>query len=413
VTVSVAAGPTAPEQRTATPASAAVIALLVATVLLQRIGVRIGDALVPVIVPLGLLACVILLRRGVLRPVPVRTLMFAAAVAAMAGAAYLAARISPEVHLTALLIVLATFAPLVLRSPASAAANIDGCIRTGRAFVLLMAVLALVGALQAGAQLAGVWTYSDVLGELVPPQLLVRDYNTSIPIEWGSSVYKAQAFVFVEPSTFSQFTALALIVGLLVRAPLWQIVALAVGLVSAVSGTGLLLLVIGLVVLVLRAPRLIRPVHVLAAVAALLIAVNTPAGAVFLSRQNETQSETSSLALRFIRPYDEVAAGLAQDTTRWAWGAGPGSVDRVLESGRERAGLAVVYTLPAKVLFEYGLLAAGVFLAFLLVVLFRAPPSVAVSVVVLAWLTLLGGYLATPHVVWVAWLLTAVWGRRD
>jgi hypothetical protein len=390
-----------------------VAGLLVAIVLLQRLAVPAGGLEIPAVVPLGLALVGVLVLRGELRPVPLRVLLFAVATATLAAAGYLASRAGGEVHATALLIVLAVFAPLVLRAPRDAAAATEGCAATGRVFVRLMSVLALVGAAQVGAQLLGVWTYADVIARTVPSQLLVGGYNTSIPLQWGSSLYKAQAFVFVEPSTFSQFTALAIVVALLVRAPLWQVVALSLGLVSAVSGTGLVLLVAGLVLLLLRSPRVIRPAHVAAALLALAAAVSTPAGDIFLTRSNEAHSQTSSLALRFVRPYDEVAVGLADEPQRWVWGEGPGSSDRVLESGRERAGLYVVYTMPAKLLFEYGLAAAVVFVAFVLTVMLRGSPSLVLSGTVLVWLTLLGGYLAAAPTVWAAWLLTAVWSRRE
>jgi hypothetical protein len=387
--------------------------LMLSTILLQRLAIPAGDFTLPAILPLGLAVIGYLVVVGDLRPAGSRLALFLAAAGALAASAYLAARYSTQVRISALLVVLAVWAPWALRAAGDDAERLAGFRRMGVLYVRTMIVLALVGVAQIGLQLLGVWRYRDVVMDTVPPQFLVPDYNTSIPMAYESPIYKAQAFVFVEPSTFSQFVAVAIVVAILLRAPLWQVTVLALGLISALSGTGLLLLGVGVLLLMVRAPAVIRPLYVVAAALALSAALATPAFDVYSARTAELESETSSLALRFVLPYDEVADGLDRDTRRWVTGAGPGASDRVLESAQVRAGLAVVYTIPAKALFEYGLPAALVFLAFVLVSLFRCAPVVALPGTMLVWLLFMGGYLAIPHTVWAVWLLSPVWSRRE
>lgn len=387
--------------------------LLLSILLLQRVVIPLGSYVIPVVVPIGLVVIGLLALDGALRPVPRRAILFFAAVTGLAVSAYLAARYSSVVQIASLVMVVVVFAPWVFRVNEQPAGAIAGWQQTARLFVRSMVVLAVVGVAQLGSQLVGVWGYRDYVLDVVPYRFLQPNYNTSIPITWDSPIHKAQAFVFVEPSTFSQFTALALIVGVLIRAPAWQLFVLLLGLLSALSGTGLLLLGVGVLLLLLRAPRLIRPVYLLVAAAGVYLAVVTPAASVLSDRVGELDSQTSSLSLRFVLPYQEVADGLDADERRWVTGAGPGASDRLLESARQTSGLAVVYTIPAKLLFEYGLIAAVLFLAFLVTALFRAPPVVALPGAVLVWMTFLGGYLVVPDIVWTAWLLLVAWSRHE
>lgn len=389
------------------------VGLLVATIFLQRFGIPLGGFSLPLILPVGLLCAAYLVLRGDLRPVRIRLVLFVAAVAAFAATSYAAARYSTEVRLTSLGVVLAIWGVWMLRAPGTPVQSRRAFVSTGRAFVRVMTVLSAVGAVQLASQFVGLWNYQDYLRQIVPANLLLPGYNTSIPIEFGSPVHKAQAFVFLEPSHFSQFTAVAIIVAILLGTRLWQVALLALGLVSALSGTGILLLALGIMLLVFRAPRFIRPAYVVAGLACLAVVLVTPASDVLFNRVDELDSQTSSLSLRFIRPYDEVAQGLEEAPQRWVSGAGPGASDRFLESGRERAGQYVVYTVPTKLLFEYGIVAAAVFIGFLVVTVFRDPPSVVLPSLTIAWVFFLGGYLASPHVAWAAWILLPVWSLRE
>lgn len=389
--------------------------LLVSTIVLQRFGVAAAGTSIPVLLPLGLALATFMLLSGDLRPTSPRLVTFLVVAVLLSGAGYLAARYSREISLTSLAVVLSIWGVFGLRARGSAADSRREWRRTARLFASVMTVFAVVGVGQLISQFVGIWVYRDYLGELVPPALLLPEgtYNTSIPLTWDSQIYKAQAFVFVEPSTFSQFTALAIILAILIRLPLWQVGVLGLGLVSALSGTGLMLLAVGLALLLLRAPRLLKWPYIVAGGVALVFALLTPASDVLFSRASETNSQTSSFALRFTRPYDEVAAGMSDDTRRWVSGAGPGASDRLLESGRTSAGLPVLYNIPNKLLFEYGLLATAAFATYLLVVLFRGPPTVVLPGVTLFWLLFLGGHLAVPHIVWAAWLLLPVWAVRE
>ncbi|UAL30488.1 hypothetical protein K8W59_02885 [Nocardioides rotundus] len=383
--------------------------LMVAMLLLQRLSVPVGGFDLPVAMPVSLLVVGGLLLRRAVTVDAQRFLWFCLAVAAM-GTAVTAANWSSTSSVPSLAMVIATFGPWVLRVAGDGERALQGAaVLVGR-FITLMSLVAVVAGLQMAAQLAGVWEYKDLIQQWVPSAYLLGDYNTSIPLEYGSSIHKAQAFVFLEPSMLSQFCGLALVAALVTRRPVWQVLLLGVGLVSAFSGTGLILLATGVVALALSLA--LSPRYLVLGVVGIVGVLASPAGDVFRQRTAELYDPTSSLALRFVLPYQEVAGGMAEAPIRWLRGAGPGGADALLESMSDSAGLAVVYPIPAKTLFEYGLIAGALFLWFVLLALLRGAPSRVLACGLLVQLWLLGGYLIAPHVVITAWCLSVAW-RRD
>jgi hypothetical protein len=285
--------------------------------------------------------------------------------------------------------------------------------RVARNFVRLMLVVAVVGVTQLATQLTGVWQYHDYLRELVPWQFLASTYNTSNPLEYGSPIIKSNAFVFLEPSFLSQYTALGAIAGVVLRVPTWQVVVLLAGVFSAVSGTGVLLLAVAAALVVVRARHLIRPVHLVAAAVVLAALFASPVAGLLLDRVDETSQVGSSGYLRFVQPYREVSAGLEAEPLRYLAGAGAGQVERQLTSQRDGdIGQAVVYSIVPKLLFEYGLIAGGLFVLFVLVALLDRGPWRVVPACTVVMLFVLSGSLLTPHTVYLAWLLVALWGGQ-
>jgi hypothetical protein len=150
---------------------------------------------------------------------------------------------------------------------------------------------------------------------------------------------------------------------------------------------------------------------VIAGLLGVLVIFQTPAAPFLLDRRSETTQEGSSGYLRFIQPYTEVIAGLDAEPQRYAIGAGPGSADRLLESGLGGKGEAVVYTIAPKIVFEYGLAAGTVFVAFLLVSVLRGPPLRVLPGAMIITIFFLSGSLLQPHTIVTAWVLTSIWGR--
>lgn len=387
--------------------------LLVVTVLGQRLALPLPGFQLQVTLVAALLAVALLLWQGQVRPDPLRLQLYLIGATACATAAFVASYLSSwtggggSLSLPSLLVLLVLYLPWVykLRDVAPAAYR-DFAL----SFVRLMVVVAAVGAVQFLAQYLGLWSYRDVLGSLVPSAFLVSGYNVDIPLQYGAAVHKSNAFVFLEPSFLSQFCGLAIIIAVVLRAPIWQLVVLGLGLLSAVSGTGLLLIGVGTALAVLRVPSVIRPGLVVAGAVGGAFALLLPVAQLLLARRGEFVQSGSSGYKRFVAPYIEVGQGLAQEPVRYLLGGGPGTATRLLESSaRGQVGDAIVYNIPTKLVFEYGLVAGMLFTAFILVALLHRGPVPVVPGSLVFMLFFLSGSLLQPHTVVLAWLLTALW----
>lgn len=396
---------TAAEHRT-------LVALLVVTVVGQRVALPAPGFELQLTLVTSLLGLAVLVFRRLVVPDLMRLQLYGAAALACCAAAYFAGTVfGGEQSIPSFLVLLALYLPWVFKLPN---ASLERWGALARAYVRLMLVLSVVAVGQFAVQLAGVWTYVDLLERVLPESLLISGYNVSIPLSYGASQHKSNAFVFLEPSFLSQFCALALLVAVLLRSPLWQLALLALGLFSAVSGTGLFLLAVGGLLTVLRVSQVLRPSMVVAGVFGGVGFLASPYGALLLARRQEFSRQGSSGYDRFVAPYLEVGKGLAQEPLRWLMGAGPGTATRLLESSaRGQVGDAVVYNIPSKLVFEYGAVGGTLFTVFILVCLLHRGLLPVLPGAVVFMLFVLSGSLLQPHTVVLAWLLIGLWPRSS
>ena len=377
----------------------------------QRFALPIGDEGVSVTLVLALIAVLILVVSGGLTHDLTRVGLFLLATAACGLTAWLHTLSGDAVSTNSFFLLLVIYVPWLFRVPDDRGRQIGAKWLVGL-YLRVMVAIGVIAIVQMVVQVLGFWTYIDPIQEVVPSQWLLANYNTNNPTEYASPIIKSQAFVFLEPSFLSQFLGLALIIGILRRAPLWQLALLGVAMFCTYSGTGIVLFAVGLMVVLVRAPRTIRPSMVVIGAVGIAALLLSPYAEPLLNRTGEATDSSSSLSLRFVAPYQEVAAGLEEEPRRYLIGAGPGASERVLESAREGSGLAVVYTIIPKVIFEYGVIAGTLFLTFLAVALFRRPPAPIVPLALAVMLALLSGSLLQPHTILLAWLLSPVWARE-
>jgi hypothetical protein len=386
-----------------------VLALVVLVVLLQRLVVPLGGTEpIPVTLPLAYAAVALLLITGQVVVDRFRMELFLLAATLCVAAAVLAALRGSVLSAPSLVLLIALYTLWTLRAHT---ADVSALRWVANGFVTLMLLLSLVGVGQLVTQLLGLWVYEDYLGTLLPPDLTTHAYNTTIPLVFGSTTFKGNAFVFLEPSFLSQFAALGAIVALVLRAPAWKLVILVAGVFSAVSGTGVILLAVGAILVLVRARNLVRPVHVGALAITAAVILLSPVTQLLLARVSEPSSPGSSGYLRFVQPYTEVGNALAADPLRYVIGAGPGAVERLLPAARGGQE-AVVYGIVPKLLFEYGLVAGGLFMLFIVLALLDRAAWRVVPGTVLVMLFFLSGSLLQPHTVIVGWLLTSFWSGR-
>lgn len=294
---------------------------VVLLVLTQRIGIPMMETSISVALPLGYLLIAVLALRGSLGLSRIRVELMLVALTACLAVTVAVGAAGVAYSFPSLLLLVVIYLPWLLR------ARTDDGLRlvrsAGRTFVRVMLVLAPVGVFQLGSQLLGVWQYEDYLMDWLPPDYIVPNYNFENELEWGSTTFKATAFVLLEPSFLSQFCALAVIIGLLLRVPAWQLIVLIAGVASSVSGTGIFLLIAGGVLLLVRAPQLVRVRYVVAAGIAIGLVLYSPVADLLLDRSGEFSETQSSGYSRFVAPYVQVLQGLADDPLRYAMGTVP------------------------------------------------------------------------------------------
>jgi hypothetical protein len=275
-------------------------------------------------------------------------------------------------------------------------------------FNKIMVVAACVALAQWAAQILG-WTYQDPLAPL-PRQLLLQTYNTFSPVLYGSSLMKTNAVVFLEPSFCSQFLAIALIAQLMLGGRWWRLPLYAAAIFTSVSGTGIILLAVGLTVLAIRrgGPWAAKMFLVVATLGVAILL--TPLGALLKTRSTEPGTLNSSGNARFVAPYDQVAAGLARDVPTLLFGRGPGQSSlntsgiRFFNPDEIEANYPVIPKLGA----EYGLIAAVLFTTFLLVALTRGTPSPTMSAIMIVFHFTLSGSLLQPHTAYMTYIFTSL-----
>lgn len=386
------------------------IAALVLILLLQRLVVPVGANPVQLTIAVAYAALVLLLLTRQATVDRVRAELFGLVVVASLVVTTVAAALGSAPTVTSLGLFLILYLSWIFRMKPGHTTTLA---IVARGFVWTMVGFAAVGIVQLVSQFAGVWTYTDYVREILGNTYVDASFNSNIPLVYGSAVYKANAFVFLEPSFLSQFCALGALTAVVLRAPTWQVLVLVAGVFSAVSGTGILLLLVGSLLIVTRASWLVRPGHLVGLGVAAAGVLISPVAPLLLRRIDETSQVGSSGYLRFVQPYLEVAEALAEEPARFLMGFGAGSVDRMLTSGRQ-GGEPVVYTIAPKLLFEYGLLAGGLAVLFIVVALLDRGSWRVVPGAVLFMIFVLSGSLLQPHTVFVAWLLTGLWtGQPD
>ncbi|MGI8882340.1 MAG: hypothetical protein ACR2KJ_17875 [Jatrophihabitans sp.] len=274
-------------------------------------------------------------------------------------------------------------------------------------FNRLMVWLAAVALVQWAVQVAG-WSYRDPLA-ILPSKLLLQTYNTFYPITYGSSIMKTNAVVFLEPSFCSQYLALAIIVQILLGGRGWRLVLYAAALVTTVSGTGVLLLGLGLCVLsVHRGGRWMIRVLLVVGVVAALVAL-TPLGSIISTRSTEAATPNSSGNARFVAPYVQVFDGFARDVPTMLVGRGPGAVARSTGSlFFNPNGLEVNYPVVPKLAAEYGLIATIAFTLFITAAIVRGARSPTLGAVLLLLYFVLSGSLLQPATVYTCLIFAAL-----
>ncbi|MCW2615766.1 MAG: hypothetical protein JWN08_2760 [Frankiales bacterium] len=336
-----------------------VVVLFALGVVLQRFAVPTTD--VALLIPVVLLWCGHGVRKGLLTVDRGRTALWLAAFGATALTILAQARFVPgsTASITSWGLFLVVWAPFVLRV-------VDARSST---YLLMLRGVARVGLWLAvgcvamtGSQLLG-QRYTDWFADVVPPALQLPGFVITYPVAYGSELYRANAWIGLEPSFVSAQLGLALLAGAYTGLSAARLSLLLLALACTVSGSGFALMAVGLLVVLAHPLRAVFVRYLPLVGVTLVAAASTDVGTVLLERVTEFQSSGSSTSLRAIEPYSYLWPVWVEDSRNVLLGLGPGSAQDLV-SGTRILGLLV--PSPAKVFFEYGLLAGAVLAAFLL-----------------------------------------------
>lgn len=313
---------------------------------------------------------------------------------------------APAISATAILLFATVWAPFMLRLRDR---RLDTYLTVLRVVCGMSAVLAAVAALMMVSQLLGV-RYVDWFGTTVPQTLQypAPAFVITYPVEYGSPIYRANAWIGLEPSFVSAQIGLGIVAGILARVRLPILLLLFAGMLSTTAGSGFLIVLVAGVIMVLSPMRaaLVRyvPLVVVAVIAALL----TDLGQNIVSRAFEGSDSRSSTSLRTVLPYHRFWPEWTQDLLTVLLGRGPGSTEDLLPIFNV-TGLLV--PTPIKIFFEYGLIVGILIASFMLLCMFRGPSrSIAFTLFFSLW-TLQPGS-TTFLIVAPAFLLVTLWSPR-
>jgi hypothetical protein len=361
------------------------VVILAASVFLQRFGVPVGADGVSFNLLVNLVVVGILALRGCLYVDPVRTSLF------LVFAAYALISASFNVDhgsIPSALLLAAMYLPFAfMLRPMEGL--FEECLRAFRTIALICASCGIAQFfLQFVISSKLLYTFDGFF----PAQILLKGFATYLPIAYGSPLTRSNGFFFLEPSVFSQFIAISIIIELLYFQVKWRLAVYGAALLFSYSGTGMIALILVPAILISR-----RSVKVILALALLGVLVYATAGLlhlnVFEQRAGEFVDTNTSGYGRFIAPAVLLSRYLFTDPHGLLFGNGPGSLH------------GYIIQMPfdthdpvwAKLLFEYGIVGAIPFMILFILAVYVNSPSGWMSVALTIGFFTFGGELLDPR----------------
>ncbi|MBX9682978.1 MAG: hypothetical protein K2X41_04240 [Hyphomicrobium sp.] len=253
------------------------------------------------------------------------------------------------------------------------------------------------------------------------PAMFLIEYNTLNEVSYGSAVYKGNGFFLLEPSVLSGIIARVFLLTVLVLQDVRFAIPFSIGLLFALSGTGVVFTLIFTVpILLLRlAQRFsVGATSAFVAVALLVVAAlwfGTFIGDYASGRLGEFTDPRSSGYARFTGTLNVFEQYLTNDLKNFLIGYGPGTfkqVTQAISSSEEVFGSGWI-----KLFIEYGLLGLSAFTVFFLYCVYSSTRSLLLSVALLFQYLILDGAVLVPQLVFVCYAIfvlpVTVGARRD
>lgn len=324
--------------------------IIAASMFLQRFGLPVGGKTINLVGVIGLGAAMVGLARGVLTFSQARLSAFVVlCMLALIGLAYhqmTPARFAAPSSLASVsqFLLLSGFATLSFTVPISEAVFF-------RRINAVFAIIAAAGIVQFLLQFVGIHLFAFT--GIVPGALLTEDsYNLQIPIGVGS-LLKSNGFFLLEPSIFSQFMAMAMIVEIVAFRRTAFLALFAGGLLLSMSGTGWIVLAsfIASVAFSMGRRGVVISIATLGVLTILVLSASTLApdlAAAFNARLDEVFRQSTSGHMRFVTPFWLLSDVFTRDPGAWLLGIGGGMSEQLT--------MPYEYDVntPVKIAVEYG-----------------------------------------------------------
>ncbi len=265
-------------------------------------------------------------------------------------------------------------------------------------------IIAVAGIIQFIAQFFGLSIFS--FDGILPGWMLIEfGWNLQIPSGVAGTL-KSNGFFLLEPSIFSQFMAIALIIEVLAFKRMLYVTLFITGLFLSFSGTGWIILAaffaglgasLGVRGLILAAVSLL----ILGVLLALVVNFSPDTGAALAARSNEISTPMTSGHMRFVTPF-----WLLSDVLTWV----PSAIFVGIGGGTsEHLPMTYLYNtnIPIKTTLEYGLPA---FIAYfsLFLLSHRTALQRAIVLPAVAMVMFTGNYAQFPPVLFLVALIICV-----
>ncbi|MBW4329896.1 hypothetical protein KY084_03280 [Stakelama sp. CBK3Z-3] len=220
---------------------------------------------------------------------------------------------------------------------------------------------------------------------IIPKNFLFFDYIYIQPLEWGSRFNKPNAYFFLETSFVSQFIAFALIIEAAFFQRFKNLLIYGVGLVFTFGGTGMMLALLCVPVLLFHLRVRMLPLILISLPVVAVAAIQVGLVQNVEKRTAEFGEKGASANQRFNAQFERVGEVFSGPIRETLIGIGPGQMPNRIN---------IMWTPISKVIVEYGIFVYALFWAFLIYCLFgRGIPFIISWMVVIQYLFLNGSFL--------------------
>lgn len=358
---------------------------LLSCIFLQRFAIPVGTVQIAVSFAISYAAFAYLLLSGSMAINPILAVTYLGVAAALTLVALTS---DDTLSLSSYIYLLSIYALYLFRLKHKAGAY----ERTLDLYQNAMMVCAVLGLAQFAGQFAVGWEMVFPIDLYVSPTFLMEKFNVIIPLTYSSSIMKANGVVFLEPSFFSQFLALSLVIELLHRKRARRLALILAGMIVSYSGTGLSLAVLFSAWILLRQGNFRLVMLACATLIILVIGGEAFNLSIFFDRIGEFGSRESSGFARFISPFYLISDFLISSPKNFLFGLGPGSILAGVSLAASYDYLAHDATW-IKLLFEYGAIGSLLLLGYMALALFAGARDRILAGAILYLFLFLGGYL--------------------